>query len=106
MVHAFNNYYRDISFYCLSSEEGVQTRLDRCYYENSHRPHYYDWDLSTSAGAGALQTVVSENIYTGVSATSRREVGGTVFNPASYYSVAPQPASEVKAAVLAGAGKM
>ncbi len=104
MVHAFNNYYRDISFYCLASEEGAQTRLDRCYYENSHRPHYYDWDLSTSAGAGALQTVVSENIYTGVSATSRREVGGTVFNPASYYSVTPQPASEVKAAVLAGAG--
>lgn len=104
MVHAFNNYYRDISFYCLSSEDGAQTRLDRCYYENSQRPHYYDWDLSSPAGAGALQSVVSENVYTGVSATSRREVGGTVFNPASYYSSSPQPASEVKAAVLAGAG--
>ena len=104
MVHAFNNYYRDISFYCLSSEEGAQTRLERCYYENSQRPHYYDWDLSSPAGAGALQSVVSENVYTGVSATSRREVGGTVFDPASYYSSSPQPASEVKAAVLAGAG--
>lgn len=104
MVHAFNNYYRNISFYCLASEEGAQTRLDRCYYENSQRPHYYDWDLSSPAGAGALQTVVAENVYTGVSATSRREVGGTVFNPSSYYTFTAQPASEVKNAVLAGAG--
>lgn len=104
MVHAFNNYYREISFYSVASEEGAQTRLERCYYENSQRPHYYDWDLSTPEGAGALQTVVSENIYTGVSATSRREVGGTVFDPASYYSYTAQPASEVKDAVLAGAG--
>lgn len=100
MVHAFNNYYREISFYSVASEEGAQTRLE----ENSQRPHYYDWELSTPEGAGALQTVVEENIYTGVSATSRREVGGTVFNPASYYVSTPQPASEVKAAVLAGAG--
>lgn len=104
MVHAFNNYYRNVSFYCLSSEDGAQTRLERCYYENSQRPHYYDWDLSDSAGAGALQTVVSENVYTGVSAASRREVGGSVFTPSSYYNYTTTPAADVKAAVLAGAG--
>lgn len=104
MVHGYNNYYRDVSFYCVASEENAQTRLDRCYFENSQRPHYYDWDLSSSAGAGALQTNLADNIYTGVSATSRRETGGTVFNPASYYNYVPQPASGVPAAVLAGAG--
>jgi len=104
MVHGYNNYYRNVSFYCVASEENAQTRLDRCYFENSQRPHYYDWDLSSSAGAGALQTTVADNIYTGASATSRRETGGTVFNPASYYNYQPQPASEVPAAVLAGAG--
>ena len=60
-----------------------------CYFENSQRPHYYDWDLSSSAGAGALQTTVADNIYTGVSATSRRETGGTVFDPANYYNYLP-----------------
>lgn len=103
-MHAFNNYYRDISFYCVASENGAQTRLERCYFENSQHPHYYNYNFATPQYAGALQTVVSENIYAGVSATTRREVGGTVFNPASYYSSSPQPASEVKAAVLAGAG--
>ena len=104
MLHVFNNYYRDISFYCVASEDAAQTRLERCYFENSQHPHYYNYNLATPQYAGALQTVISENVYTGVSATTRREVGGTVFNPASYYSSSPQPASEVKAAVLAGAG--
>ena len=104
MLHVFNNYYRDIGFYCVASEDGAQTRLERCYFENSQHPHYYNYNLNTPQYAGALQTIVSENVYTGVSLTSRREVGGAVFNPASYYGSSPQPASEVKAAVLAGAG--
>ncbi|PKL92869.1 MAG: hypothetical protein CVV21_00570 [Candidatus Goldiibacteriota bacterium HGW-Goldbacteria-1] len=103
--HVYNNYFYDV----LSS--GVNSRMEAClrvennYFENSDDPILTAnstldgyWDLRSGFNGAD-----NSNIYQ--NCTNNRPTSSTcTFNPTYDYSAALEPASSVKASVIAGAG--
>ena len=75
-VHLFNNYWLNVTYFCITAKLDPQARVESNYFENSSRPHWLQLDGNGTAGI-AIDT---GNVYTGVSTgNTNRDVGGTVF---------------------------
>lgn len=98
-VHLFNNYWLNISYFCITAQTDSQARVESNYFENSSRPHWRQTDGNGTAGIA----IDSGNIYTGVSSGSTsRDTGGTVFT--APYSYSKQTADEAKQAIVKCSG--
>jgi pectate lyase len=98
-VHLFNNYWLNITYFCITAQTDAQARVESNYFENSSRPHWLQTDGNGTAGI-AIDT---GNVYTGASAGStNRDVGGTVFSVP--YSYTKESAADAKTAVAKCSG--
>ena len=61
-AHIFNNYWRNVTYFAVSADEGAQGKLEANYFENSAKPHWNN-------GSGYLDADIAGNRYTGISAT-------------------------------------
>ena len=76
-VHLFNNYWLNVSYFCITAQSDAEARVESNYFENSSRPHWLQKDGNGTAGI-AIDT---GNVYTGASSgNTNRDVGGTVFS--------------------------
>lgn len=76
-VHLFNNYWLDISYFCITAQEDGEARVESNYFENALRPHWRQLDGNGTAGI-AIDT---GNLYSGTSnGNTNRDAGGTVFS--------------------------
>ena len=95
-VHVFNNYFvynTDIGVACQANAGCV---IENNVFENTEEAYAIDY-------AGPRGRIVARgNVFIGESAPGT--IGGTVQEPATYYSYTPESATTVQASVLAGAG--
>lgn len=76
-VHLFNNYWLDVTYFCITAQTDSQARVESNYFENSSRPHWLQTDGNGTAGIA----IDDGNVYTGASAgNTNRDSGGTVFS--------------------------
>ncbi len=110
MVHLFNNYYYDmgnygrVMGYAISNGYGIgigvnaQIYSEQNYFEKVVYPsQFYD----NTSQPGYMIDIGSHLVQSGNVLSSP---GGINWNPANYYQYTPDPASQVKAIVLANAG--
>lgn len=98
-VHLFNNYWLNISYFCLTTQTDSQARVESNYFENSLRPHWRQLDGNGKAGIA----IDNGNTYTGTSnGNTNRDVGGTVFSVPYQYT--KQTAADARDAVKKCAG--
>jgi len=98
-VHLFNNYWLDISYFCMTAQMDAEARVDSNYFEDASRPHWLQLDGSGTAGIA----IDAGNTYVGTSnGNTNRDVGGSVFSVP--YEFSKQTASEAKSAVVACSG--
>lgn len=95
-VHVYNNYYRGNALYGVASTEDAGVVVEANYFENVGRPILSGYDKS-----GPGRVVERGNVYVDCGAP---QTLGTVVEPRTYYSYAPDPASSVPSLVTAGAG--
>jgi pectate lyase len=80
-AHLYNNYWKDISYFCASSENGSEAKVEGNYYQNSAKPHWYG-----NSKTGYIEADTSSNRYTGKSATGDgRDSGDSVFSGITLY---------------------
>jgi pectate lyase len=92
-VHSYNNYFNAPgNNYCIRASIESQVLSEHNYFENVSTPHEY------YSPNGRIRT--GNNVY--VNCTDVAEFSDTVFTPP--YSYSPEPAANVKASVMAGAG--
>lgn len=73
-VHLFNNYWLNVSYFCITAQSGGEARVESNYFENSSRPHWLQSD-----GNGIA--IDNGNVYTGASSgNTNRDAGGSVFS--------------------------
>ncbi|WP_241266559.1 pectate lyase family protein [Streptomyces scabichelini] len=93
-VHVLNNYFSNVGSYGVASTEGAGVLVEGNYFENTEDPfHLGEGD----SGPGTL--VAKNNHFAG---SGSGQAGGSVASIP--YSYTADPASGVKAAVMAGAG--
>lgn len=98
-VHFFNNYWLNITYFCLTTQKDAQARVESNYFENSVKPHWRQTDGNGTAGIA----IDSGNVYTGAStATSGRDTGGTVFSVP--YTYTKETGEAAKASVVKCSG--
>ncbi len=98
-VHLFNNYWQNISYFCLTTQTDSEARVESNYFENSLRPHWRQLDGNGTAGIA----IDNGNTYTGASSgNTNRDVGGSVFTVP--YTYTKQAASEARDSVKSCAG--
>ncbi len=93
-VHVYNNYYKDVSYFCLSAATGGEALVEGNLYDDSRYPH---WSEGGSIEANA-------NVYLGTSADDgqKRDGGANVFSPAYTYSL--DNANDLPTIVTSGVG--
>jgi pectate lyase len=94
-VHIFNNYFVSNSDVGVACQNRSGCWVEGNYFENVEEPMTTDY-------AGPEGSIVEKNNHYVNSGDP--VVGGSVENPAGYYSYTVTPASQVKALVTAGAG--
>jgi len=98
-VHLFNNYWLDISYFCITAQTDSEARVESNYFENSSRPHWLQTDGDGTAGIA----IDDGNVYTGASAGStNRDAGGTVFSVP--YSYTKESADDARDAIIQCSG--
>jgi len=98
-VHLFNNYWLNISYFCITAQQDAEARVESNYFENSSRPHWLQTDGNGTAGIA----IDNANTYTGASSgNTNRDTGGSVFSVP--YAYTKQSATDAKAAVMMCAG--
>jgi pectate lyase len=81
-AHLYNNYWKDISYFCTAAENGAQAKVEANYYQDSSRPHWTGSDKS-----GYIDADTDSNRYTGISATGEgRDTGASVFSDVTLYN--------------------
>ena len=98
-VHIFNTYYEEIDSYCAAARFESDLVLENNYFRNANNPHAIE---DEGLGLEDPDLVAIDNIYE-FSAGSQ-ETGGTAFVPADFYSYVADPAVDVPALVMNGAG--
>lgn len=95
-VHLFNNYFSSKgNKYCIGAGEQAKVVVENNYFEDVNSPHIFH------EGSKTAQIVATGNEY--VRVTGLKDVGqGEAFKPP--YPYTPEPASSVKATVMASAG--
>lgn len=98
-VHFFNNYWLNITYFCLTTQTDSEARVESNYFENSLRPHWRQLD-----GNGTAAIAIDDgNTYTGASnGNTNRDVGGSVFSVP--YTYTKQSASDARDSVKKCAG--
>jgi pectate lyase len=75
-VHLYNNYWLNITYFCITAQVDAEARVESNYFENALRPHWLQLDGNGTAGIA----IDSGNVYTGTSnGNTNRDVGGSVF---------------------------
>jgi pectate lyase len=75
-VHLYNNYWLNITYFCITAQEDGEARVESNYFENALRPHWRQTDGNGTAGIA----IDNGNVYIGTSnGNTNRDVGGTVF---------------------------
>jgi pectate lyase len=98
-VHLFNNYYEQAGSYCIAARFESDVVAEYNYFRNLEDPHFIE---DRGMGRKDPSLVARDNIYEHV--TGKMESGGTAFDPGQYYPYHPDPAVEVPALVMNGAG--
>jgi pectate lyase len=95
-VHLFNNYWLNISYFCITAQSNGAALVESNYFESSQRPHWLQED-----GKGIA--IDDGNVYTGASnGKTNRDAGGSAFSVS--YTYAKQTAEAAKADILRCAG--
>lgn len=99
-VHVYNNYYRNIELYGIASTQNAGVLAEGNYFENVPFPCH---SVSGYADSDPGRLVQRANVFVNSGVC---EAGGTVAEPASYYSYRLDAASSVPSLVSAGAGRL
>ncbi|WP_196159387.1 RICIN domain-containing protein [Reinekea sp. G2M2-21] len=76
-VHLFNNYWKNVTYFAISTANRAEALIENNVFENSRRPHWNESGYMNALG----------NIYTGISATDpERDSGNAVFGDVNLYS--------------------
>jgi pectate lyase len=94
-VHAYNNHYDTVSYFCASSNSGAQVLLENNSYWNSRYPHWADGGTIQAAG----------NLYAGTTSTAGRDSNGTVAKPPYPYRLENATGLASTIPATAGPGK-
>ncbi len=71
-LHAFNNYYKDIVYYCIVSRKGAKALIENNYFEDSPSP------VSTTFGDSPDGfACLANNIYAGTSTEDENDISQT-----------------------------
>ncbi|KAB1136891.1 hypothetical protein F6X68_26845 [Micromonospora sp. AMSO12t] len=97
-VHVYNNYFLGNALYGVASTENAGVLVEGNYFRDVPHPL---WSASGYADSGPGRAVQRHNVYVGSGAP---ETNGTVVEPRTYYPYSLDPAADVPALVLAGAG--
>jgi pectate lyase len=95
-VHVFNNYYFSNSDVGVACQANAGCLVEGNYFEDVEEP----MTIRYSGPTGRM--VERNNVFVGT--TGKPVVGGSVVDPASYYSYTLDNPADVKAIVLQGAG--
>lgn len=93
-VHLYNNYYKNVSYFCLSAATGVAALVESNYYENSRYPHWSE--------GGQIEAKGNQYVGTSADASQKRDNNADVFTPSYSYSL--DSVSGIPASVVASAG--
>lgn len=86
-AHIFNNYWKNITYYSISTSHGAQALVENNYFENARSPHWVN-------GGGYIN--VRGNKYVGSSASDpHRDTNGQVFQDVQAFPKPTQTADEV-----------
>ncbi|MEW2377954.1 hypothetical protein AB0883_17870 [Micromonospora sp. NPDC047812] len=97
-VHVYNNYFLGNALYGVASTENAGVLVEGNYFRDVPYPM---WSASGYADSGPGRAVQRHNVYVG---SGTPETNGTVVEPRTYYPYTLDPAADVPALVLAGAG--
>ncbi|WP_233600193.1 hypothetical protein [Micromonospora sp. M71_S20] len=97
-VHVYNNYFLGNALYGVASTENAGVLAEGNYFRDVPYPM---WSASGYADSGPGRAVQRHNVYVG---SGTAETNGTVVEPRTYYPYTLDPAADVPALVLAGAG--
>ncbi|MFV2110708.1 polysaccharide lyase family 1 protein [Micromonospora sp. LOL_025] len=97
-VHVYNNYFLGNALYGVASTENAGVLVEGNYFRDVPHPL---WSASGYADSGPGRAVQRHNVYVG---SGTPETNGTVVEPRTYYPYTLDPAADVPALVVAGAG--
>ncbi len=98
-VHVFNNYYEQVGDYGIAARFESDVVVENNYFRNLQDPHIVD---DIGKGTDDPDLVASGNIYDNTGGDA--QVNGKAFNPSSFYGYQLDPADEIPALVMNGAG--
>lgn len=93
-VHLFANYYKDVTYFCLSAGTGSAALVEGNYFEDSRYPHWSE--------GGSIEARANSYVGTSSSSSQKRDAGANVFDPPYSYSL--ETTNDVPSIVTAGAG--
>lgn len=99
-VHVYNNYYKNIGLYGIASTQNAGVVAEGNYFENVPFPCH---SVSGYADSDPGRLVQRANAFVN---SGTCEAGGSVTEPATYYSYQLDAASSVPSIVSAGAGRL
>jgi pectate lyase len=98
-VHLYNNYWLNITYFCITAQEDGEARVESNYFENALRPHWRQLDGNGTAGIA----IDSGNVYIGTSnGNTNRDTGGTVFTVP--YTYTKETAEAARTSVMSCSG--
>lgn len=100
-VHVFNNYYEQVADYGVAARLESDVVVENNYFRNLHDPHIID---DVGKGIEDPDLVASGNIYDNTGGD--KKINGKAFDPSLFYRYLPDPAEEIPAMVMNGAGKI
>ncbi len=98
-VHLYNNYFEDVSSYCVLARIESDVVVENNYFRNSNNPHgLEDFGL----GIKDPELVASGNIYE--FSGGNKSTSGDAFSPSAFYDYELRDAREIPAYVMNEAG--
>jgi pectate lyase len=103
--HVFNNYYTNISSYCVGFHTGASVLVESNYFQNSANPLQQSYSSTPSDAAYADAKSVG-NLF--VTCTGTTSGTGASFDPETHYTYkfATDPAANILSVVRASAGPL
>jgi len=98
-VHVFNNYYEEISSYCVAARFESDVVVESTYFRNTSSPHEIN---DVGEGLEDPDLVAINNIYELCSGSE--STNGEAWTPSDFYEYTPDPTWDIPAIVMNEAG--
>ena len=102
-LHVYNNYYKDIYYYCIASRKGAKALVENNYFEDAKSPV-----LTTFGDPPDGYACLTDNLYTGTSSEDENDISQTDCSWSVPYIYLPDIVDSICSYVpeYSGAGKI